>query len=236
MNNIIKTFSDISDWNLGLHIWDDKNTVIENRKLLVSKLNKNLEDFIYMNQVHSGNVKVVNNSLLNSLPLQWKEASKDFFSCDWLVTNEKWVVLSVLVADCVPVLFFDNINWVIWVAHAGWKWAYKNIVQNTINQMLNIWANINDINIIIGPSINQCSYEVWEEVWVNFREEVKTELISWKQFLDLKKENKMQALELWIKEDNIEILNIDTFTDNNYFSARRDWFKKWRFGWFIYIK
>ena len=223
MNNTIKTFSDISDWNLALHIWDDKNNVINNRKLLASKLNTNLEDFVYMNQIHWGNVEIV-----------WTEYK--IYECDALVTKEKWIVLSVLVADCVPILFYDDINKIIWVSHAGWKWTNKKIVQNTINAMLKIWWNISDIKVIIGPAISECSYEVWEDVWINFREKVKTKLINQKQYLDLKKENKIQALELWIKEDNIEIIEIDTFTDNNYFSARRDWFKKGRFGWFIYIK
>ena len=234
MNKIVKTFSNVSDWNLALHIWDNKNTVIKNRKVLASKLNKNLEDFIYMNQIHSGEVEITNNPILNSFPLQEKEATS--FECDGLVTDKRWIILSVLVADCVPVLFYDEINNVIWIAHAGWKWTNKKIVQNTIKKMLEIWAYINNINVVIGPCIDHCSYEVWEEVGINFREEVKTKLVKWKQFLDLKKENKIQALELWIKEDNIEIINIDTFTDNNYYSARRDWFNKWRFGGFIYIK
>ena len=62
MNNIIKTFSDISDWNLALHIWDNYEIVINNRKKIASKLGKNLEDFIYMNQVHSADVKLIDNN------------------------------------------------------------------------------------------------------------------------------------------------------------------------------
>lgn len=232
MNNIIKTFSNISDWNLALHIWDDENKVISNRKKIASKLNKNLEDFIYINQIHSWEVFIANAEDI----WRWINKIDINLNYDALVTKEKWVVLSVLVADCVPVLFYDDINEVIWVAHAGWKWSYKKIVQNTINKMLEIWADINSIKVIIWPAISECSYEIWEEVWVNFREEVKTELINGKQFLDLKLENKLQALELWVKEGNIEIININTFTDKNYYSARRDWFNLWRFWGFIYIK
>ena len=234
MNKILKYFSNVSDWNLALHIWDNENKVIKNRKKLASKLYKNLEDFIYMNQVHGGYVEIISNPSLNSF--LWKSKEDVIFKCDWLVTKEKWIVLSVLVADCIPVLFYDDINEVVWVAHVWWKWTNKKIVQNTINKMLEIWADINNINLIIWPGINHCSYEIWEEVWINFREEVKTNLVNKKQFLDLKKENKLQALELWIKEDNIEIISIDTFSDKNYFSARRDWFWKWRFWGFIYIK
>ena len=232
MNNIIKTFSDINDWNLALHIWDNENRVINNRKNLASKLDKDLEDFIYMNQIHSADIVIVwkNEKWL------WIISINDAINCDWLVTKEKWIVLSVLVADCLPILFYDDINKIIWVAHAWWKWTNKNILKNTINKMLELWADIKNINIVIWPSINQCSYEIWEEVWEKFRKEVKTDLINKKQYLNLKKENKLQSLELWIKEDNIEIINIDTFSDKNYYSARRDWFKKGRFKGFIYIK
>ena len=232
MNNIIKTFSDYSDWNLALHIWDDDNIVISNRQKLSSKLNKNLEDFIYIDQIHSGDIKVV----WEINKWSWTISLSNALTCDWLVTNKKWIVLSVLVADCLPILLYDEKNEIIWTTHAWWKWTNKNILKNTINKMLELWANIKNINIVIWPAINQCSYEVWKEVGINFRDEIKTELLNNKQYLDLKKENKLQAFELWIKEDNIEIINIDTFSDKNYFSARRDWFKKGRFWGFIYIK
>lgn len=232
MNKIVKYFSDITDWNLALHIWDDENIVLTNRKNLSSKLNKNLDDFIFMNQVHSW-ISVI---VWEWERWVWTQKIYENLSCDSIVTKEKWIILSVLVADCLPILFYDEMNWVIWVAHAGWKWTYEGVVENTIKNMLSIWANLDNLKIIIWPCISKNSYEVWSEVWCNFRQDVKSELLGWKQYLDLTKQNYLDLLDLGVKPDNIEIINIDTFTDNNYYSARRDWFNKWRFGWFIYIK
>lgn len=232
MNKIVKYFSDITDWNLALHIWDDENIVFKNRKNLVLKLNKKTQDFIFMNQIHSW-ISVI---VWEWERWVWTQKIDENLSCDSIVTKEKWIVLSVLVADCVPILFYDEMNWVIWVAHAGWKWTSERIVENTIKNMLNIWANINNVKVIIWPCISKNSYEVWQDVWCHFRQEVKTELLDWKQYLDLTRQNYLDLLDLGVKDCNIEIINIDTFTDNDYYSARRDWFNKWRFGWFIYIK
>lgn len=232
MNKIVKYFSDTTDWNIALHIWDDENIVLENRKKLAKKLNIKLEDFIFMNQIHSW-ISVI---VWEWERCVWTKKIDENLSCDSIVTKQKWIVLSVLVADCVPILFYDDIAWVIWVAHAGWKWTSERVVENTINNMTSIWANIENIKVIIWPCISKGSYEVWQDVWCHFRQEVKTGLLDWKQFLDLTRQNYLDLLDLGIKHGNMEIINIDTFTDNSYYSARRDWFNKWRFGWFIYIK
>ena len=215
--------SDIRDGNIALHIWDNESKVMENRKNLSSKLNHDLEDFVYMNQIHGAKVQIV-----------WKKNQK--CDCDSIITNKKGIVLSVMVADCVPVLLYDNKRWIIWAVHAGWKWTHKKILENTIQKMLNIWANIDTIKVIIWPSIAQWSYEVWKEVADNFRTEVKQKKATEKFLLDLKTENKLQALELWVKEGNIQVIDIDTFSDKNYFSARRDGFSGWRFWWFIWLE
>ena len=241
VNNIKYYISNVSDWNLWLHIWDNEDKVISNRKKIASKLWFNLEDFVYMNQVHGSEVEIIFNPSLNSFLWKRKEAAEKnkldkLLNCDTLVTKDKWIVLSVMVADCVPVILYDDINKVVWVSHCWWKSTNLKILKKTISEMLSIWADINNVKIIIWPSISSCSYEVWEEVWINFREEVKTEIINNKQYLNLKLENKIQALESWVKESNIEIIDIDTFTDENYFSARRDWYNKWRFAAFLWIK
>lgn len=232
MNNIIRYFSSVDDWNLALHILDDESNVIDNRIKLAKKLSKNISDFIFMDQIHSWKSIIVwkNEKWLWSLNVD------ENVSCDSMVTNEKGIVLSVLVADCLPILFFDENKWIVWVAHAWWRWTKENVAKNTINNMLSLWSELEDIKVEIWPSISKDSYEVWHDVWCYFKSETKSELNNWKCYLDLKKQNYLDLLDLGIKEDNIKIIETDTFTDNKYYSARRDWFYKWRFWGFIYIK
>lgn len=231
VNNINYYISDVSDGNLALHIWDDEKLVINNRKNLASKLWFDLEDFVFLDQVHWSHIKIISNED------KWVGIydHNSAFEADSIITKEKWIVIWVLVADCVPVLLHDKEQWIVCAVHAGWKSTNKKILKNSINEMINNWSEKQNIKTILWPSISEHSYEVWEEVWNNFRDEVKTKIIDWKQYLNLKLENKLQAIESWIKESNIEVVNIDTFTDKKYFSARRDWFWKWRFGVFIWI-
>ncbi len=231
MNKIFKYFSSIEDWNLALHIGDDEKIVIKNRKNFAKKINMSLSDFVFMNQIHGWISKIV----WEKDKWIWTLKIDEDMSCDSLVTKDRWLVLSVLVADCLPVLFYDDVSWVIWVAHAWWKWTMCLVTENTILNMVKLWAKVENIVVEIWPCIWANSYEVWEEVWCHFRTDSKSEITQWKQFLDLAKQNYLDLLDLGIKKNNIKISDIDTFTDKNYFSARRDGFYKWRFWWFIYI-
>jgi len=47
--------------------------------------------------------------------------------------------------------------------HAGWKGAFKGIVNKVIKFMLKKGCNRKDIIVAIGPSINQKNYNVGTE-------------------------------------------------------------------------
>ncbi|MDD2871123.1 MAG: peptidoglycan editing factor PgeF [Candidatus Gracilibacteria bacterium] len=232
MNNIVKYFSSVSDGNMALHILDDEKIVLQNRQKLANKLEMDMDNFLFMNQVHGNKSVIVGKDDMGIGVYK----IDDNFNCDSMVTSEKGVVLSVLVADCLPVLFYDEVGGVVGVAHAGWRGTCGKIVENTIKNMQILGSKIDDIKIIIGPGISKNNYEVGEDVGCNFRDEVKSQLKDKKQYLDLFKQNYLDLLEMGVKKDNIEIIDKDTFSDETYFSARRDGFYKGRFGGFIYIK
>lgn len=231
MTKINYYISMISDWNLWLHIWDNKDRVIENRKKLALKLWFKLKDFIFMNQVHCSEIQIVE----EADKWKWTLDFKDTYECDALITKKEWVVLGVLVADCVPVIIYDEIWNSISVIHAWRKSTSQKIVAKTINKFLSLWSKTQDLKVIIWPSIWKKSYEVWLEVASNFRKDVREWVSKDKELLDLKLENKLQAVDAWVNIEKIEVIEIDTFTNEEYYSARRDWFWKWRFWAFIWI-
>ncbi len=51
-----------------------------------------------MNQIHSDIVKIVTSASNFQTP----------FTCDALITNKKNTPLMVMVADCAPILFYDD--------------------------------------------------------------------------------------------------------------------------------
>lgn len=232
MKKIDYYISDISDGNLWLHIWDDEKKVINNRKKLAWKLWFELDDFVFMNQIHSWILK----SVWAEDKWKWTLDYKQTFECDALVSSNKWIVIWILVADCVPIILYDEVGEVVAVVHSWWKWTSEKIVSNTIEEMKKKGSDTQNIKVVIWPSIWVKNYEVWIDVAKKFREEVRIRKSEQKELLNLKAENFLQAIESWIKINNISDMEVDTFTNKKYFSARRDWFSGGRFGAFIWIK
>jgi len=82
---------------------------------------------------------------------------------DGIVTNVPGLTLSILTADCQPVLFADRRNHVIGAAHAGWRGTVAGILENTVDAMVDLGAERDEIVAIIGPCISQAAYEVGQE-------------------------------------------------------------------------
>jgi YfiH family protein len=87
---------------------------------------------------------------------------------DALVTTTPGLALSVLTADCAPVLLADVGAGVIGAAHAGWKGALGGVLEACVALMRERGAR--QIKAAIGPCIHQASYEVGPEFVARFRE------------------------------------------------------------------
>jgi YfiH family protein len=82
-----------------------------------------------------------------------------------IITKTKELPLMVMVADCIPILFFDEIKGVIAAVHAGRNSTFLKIAQITANKMMNeLGCLANNIKVIMGPSIHTCCYEVSDEL------------------------------------------------------------------------
>ena len=154
MNQIKYYFTTTLDGNLAYHVNDIKENVDKNREAVALKMEYKNEDLVYMNQVHGNSVQIVD---INSPKL--------IDNCDGLITKEKGLPLMVMVADCIPILFFDEIQGVIAAVHAGRNSTFLKIAQITANKMMNeLGCNANNIKVIMGPSIHSCCYEVSDEL------------------------------------------------------------------------
>ena len=154
MNQIKYYFTTTDDGNLAYHVNDIKENVDKNRQAVALKMEYKNEDLVYMNQVHGNNVQIVD-----------KNSPKLIENCDGIITNEKNLPLMVMVADCIPILFFDEIQGVIAAVHAGRNSTFLKIAQITANKMMKeLGCDANNIKVIMGPSIHTCCYEVSDEL------------------------------------------------------------------------
>jgi len=89
---------------------------------------------------------------------------------DGQVTRTPGLALTVLTADCAPVLFADADAGVIGAAHAGWRGALAGVVEATIAAMRQLGAARGRITAAVGPCIGRASYEVGPELRAAFLE------------------------------------------------------------------
>lgn len=222
-NRVFYTFTDKNDGNLAFHVEDNEINVIKNRKNLALKLGYNYEDLVYMNQIHSANIIVVD-----------ENSPKLVDNCDSIITRSKNLPLMVMVADCIPILMFDDKQGIIAAIHAGRNSTFLEISKKTAEVFIEKFSsNPEDIRVILGASIQKCCYEVSDELSKIVENSFGKEFVE-NNYIDLQGINKKQLNDLGIK--NIEISNICTKCgDKSYFSYRKDK-KTGRFAGIIILK
>ncbi len=202
--------------NCGLGSGDKKNKVKENLNIVKNKISKNSKNIYLVHQVHSNKFVFLDKK---------NQLKKTKIKADAIITNQQKLPIAVLTADCVPLLIYDKNNDMVAVIHAGWKGAYKGIVNKVIGFMKNKGCKSNNIIAAIGPCISQKNYNVQEDFQKKFLKKNKKNKIFFKKkrkiiYFDLPNYIKSQLKSN--KITNIDTINIDTFVKkNNFFSARR---------------
>lgn len=157
-----------SSLNLAYHVHDNGADVLQNRKIVAQALGFESNSWICGEQVHGTHIAVVKAEDVGKGFLDRESA---FQNTDGLVTNVPHILLTSFYADCVPLYFFDPIQRVIGLAHAGWKGTVGQIAKAMVTTMQDSYGSTpSDIRAAIGPSIGACCYEVDEHVMTKVRD------------------------------------------------------------------
>ncbi len=195
--------------NLALHVGDKREDVLENRRLLAKELGVDQENFVWMNQVHSDKIASV-------------AQSGESLGTDGLITVQPGLALMVLVADCIPILFYDPRQKVIAVAHAGREGSFLNIAGKMILKLQKEYnSNTQDIQVFLGPSIQKDCYRIDQNTIQRFEKRWSKKYIYNETNLDLPLLNQDQLLKVGVKKENIFVSKTCNHCDQNYFSYRR---------------
>ena len=201
--------------NCGIGSSDSNKNVKKNLNIVCKKINCSSRKLILLNQIHSNKFIYVDE--------KYKFKSKP--KVDAVITNQKNLPIAILTADCVPILICDSQKKIIAAIHAGWKGAYKGIVDKVIKFMLKKGSKPQNITAVIGPSISIDNYEVQNDFKNKFLKKDRGNKIFFrikrkKLYFDLSNYVKSMLLKNKIKK--IEKIKIDTFDfKNKFFSARR---------------
>lgn len=143
--------------NAGSGSNDDPAAVAENRRRIALAFDAPASHLVGVHQVHSAHAVFVDAPWRGERP-----------HADALVATTGEIVLSVLTADCAPVLFADAEAGVVGAAHAGWRGALDGVLEATVELMCANGARSDRIRAAIGPCIHQRSYEVGPEFEARF--------------------------------------------------------------------
>lgn len=214
--------------NISLSTDDSDSNVLENRKRVAHALDATPRQLIFARQTHEDKVLHVDQSFLEK-PISVQQ--EGLWGIDALMTQEKGVFICITVADCVPLLFYDQATKAVAAAHAGWKGTVKHIGPKTVAAMKEAFGSrAQDILVGIGPSISQSVYEVGIEVLEAVEDSMgsldglttQENARKGRKCLDLWETNRRQLAATGISEKNIEVAGICTYTQHEeFFSARR---------------
>ena len=135
--------------NLGDHVGDNSDAVLDNRKQLQRLLALPAEPY-WLNQVHGSHVLALTND---------RSAGSREADAAW--TAKVGQVCVVLTADCLPILLCDQRGRRVAAVHAGWRGLAAGVIEATVTAMQ---IPGEDLLAWMGPAIGPQAFEVGNEV------------------------------------------------------------------------
>lgn len=139
--------------NLGDHVGDAAACVVENRTVLQRVISAKP---VFLKQVHG--TKIVS---LTDESVHGTEA-------DACISTQSGVACTIMVADCLPVLFTNRAGSFVAAAHAGWRGLAgadgAGVLEATFESILATTTMASDTMAWLGPCIGSAQFEVGSEV------------------------------------------------------------------------
>ncbi len=134
---------------------DTPERVCENWQRLAGALGQDPATFVHCRQVHGTGIAKVDGT----------NAGQVMDGSDGLITDTPGLPLSLVFADCVPLLIYDPAHHVLGICHAGWRGTVNGAASATLWAMQAAYDTEPAlVRVCIGPSIGPQSYEVGPEV------------------------------------------------------------------------
>lgn len=138
--------------NLGDHVGDEPAHVARNRDLLRGAVGAHP---VFLQQVHgTGVVELAHGAV------------RDGTAADACTATTAGLACTIMVADCLPVLFTDEAGHRVAAAHAGWRGLAGGVLEQTLKSFEGTDAA--GVMAWIGPCIGPAAFEVGPEVKAAF--------------------------------------------------------------------
>jgi len=206
-----------NDGNMSFK-WGDKHSVLVNRQKFLESSGYGVEKCVTVHTCNGTKVTKIDQSVAGRGMLDIENA----LMADAMITDEVGLGLFLVVADCAATIFCDPKKEVLCLAHLnGMNPGLIGAVLTTFQEEYG--SCIGDLRVTVAPSISKASFvvpdpfqrndEEWEPYIVNLDEHLTS--IDMLGFL------RDKMVEQGVSSENINISEIDTYRDMDYFSHRR---------------
>jgi hypothetical protein len=211
--------------NLGDHVGDDHEAVLENRRRVAAMLG--VDRLTVPDQQHKDRVAVVDAALAGRGHDGVADSVAAFPATDALITNLPGTAVTIMVGDCAPVVLFDPARMAIGVAHCGRAGTVLGVLPKTIEAMTAAFGSApGDLLVGIGPAIAAPSYEIADaqaaEVTATFGDAgLLTPTRPGHHTFDMVAGLRHQLRATGVKDDNVHDMATDTRTSTGTFFSDR---------------
>jgi len=223
------SFSPLEKCNFLSHGLLLKNVSNKNLKEFLKKVGLDNSLVVVPQQIHSKRILTINT--------RDRRREIETEGYDGILTDIPGIILTVRVADCLPIFLVDPMLKVTGLIHAGWKGTLMGIAKESISRACQLYgSDPGNLILVLGPCIGECCYEISESSAILFPKDCLT-FTKGKIRLDLVKANLKQLLKSGVKRKKIFSTNLCTFCHRElFYSYRRDRDNKKRMTAFIGVK
>ena len=198
--------------NMSIRQGDSVENVSMNRQLFLNKIGVTQNQLAQPIQISRDGIRLI-------------DSPGNYENLDALITVTPGLFLSVLTADCSPILIWSDEFPVAAAVHSGWQGSELNILGQTLHKITDtLQIDPASLYLAIGPGLSQDNFEVGPEFGDKFsvtylRAQSKTDRF----YFDNNRFLVDTAIQSGVVAEHIEVLPYCTFRDENlFFSHRRD--------------
>lgn len=190
--------------------------VVKNRQRFCQLNHVSYDDMVYQ-IIRYGNLETYD-KLVDVTELDTTKHT-DGVAADGLFTDQPGVGLFLPVADCIATVVYDPKSHSLAVLHMGRHSTLSGLIERTAQRFIRAGSSPEDMLVYMSPSAQFSSYKLqWFEAkndlaWQDFYE-VKND----EYYLDMQGYNKAQFMRQGVPAENIYISDVDTITNQHYFS------------------
>jgi len=200
--------SPYSSLNVSYRVGDTPENVTQNRHKIKKMLG--VKYLASSEQVHSDKVFAFN-SLTDDVEVEGYDA---------LITRTPGIGLLIQQADCQAILLHDPVRMAIGAIHCGWRGNVLNIIKTTVDQLQKEYqTDPASLRAVISPSLGPCCAE-----FIHFRSKLPAHFKQFQttpEYFDFRAISRFQLIKAGVPGANIDVINICTACNKNFFSYRR---------------